>query len=163
MRLSLLALFFAAAACSSTGTSSSETPTFTAAEVRPSIEGTWNGTAVQAGTSKPVKLTLTYAPTAASTKCSNRTLSAGELDLACVDVSTVNLTASLVRETVTTSMSGSLLVTDLKYQNRGDLSLQAGVGTGATSDRLSARLDQGKLTGSLNLADGTSLELTLSR
>ena len=162
MRLSLLALFFVAAGCSSTSSSSSETPTFTAAEVRPSIEGTWNGAAVQAGASKPVKLTLTYAPTAASTKCSNRTL-AGELDLACVDVSTVNLTASLVRETVTTSMSGSLLVTDLKYQNRGDLSLQAGPGAAATSDRLNARLDQGKLTGSLNLADGTSLELTLTR
>lgn len=161
MRLSLLAFFFAVAGCSSTS-SSSETPSFTAAEVRPSIEGTWNGTAVQAGASKPVKLTLTYVPTAASTKCSNRTLD-GELDLSCVDVSTVNLTASLVRETVTTSMTGSLLVTDLKYQSRGDLSLQAGNGAGATSDRLSARLDQGKLTGSLNLADGTSLELTLTR
>ncbi len=162
MRLSLLALCFVAAGCSSSSTSSSETPTFTAAEVRPSIEGTWNGTALQAGASKPVKLTLTYAPTAASTKCSNRTLS-GDLDLACIDVSTVNLTASLVRETVTTSMSGSLLVTDAKYQNRGDLSLQAGADTSAFSDRLNARLDQGKLTGTLNLADGTRLDLTLTR
>ncbi len=159
MRFSLFALLFATAACSSSSSSSTETPTFTAAEVRPSIEGTWNGTVLQGGASKPVKLTLTYAPTAASTKCSNRTLD-GELDLSCIDVSTVNLTASLVRDTVTTSMSGSLLVTDLKYQSRGDLSLQAGAGT---SDRLNARLDQGKLTGNLNLADGSSIELTLTR
>jgi hypothetical protein len=158
--LALAALLLGTPSCSASS-GASEAPTFTAAEVRPSIEGTWNGTFVQGGTPRALKLVLTYVASNVATKCSNRTLG-GALDLACVDVSTVNLTANLTRDATTSAMSGSFLITELKYQNRGDLSLQGAPG-GAATDRFNGRLDQGKVTGTLSLADGSNVDVTLTR
>lgn len=139
-------------ACSSSS-SSGDTPTFTAADVKPTIEGTWKGVLVKGTESAQGTLKLTYAPASTNVKtaCSNRTLSEGS-DLAprCIDVSTLPLAGTLTLESVSTPLSGSMMVMELTYRGRGDVSLQD-----SSNNRVNAQLESGKLTGTATLSSGT--------
>lgn len=156
MRLLLAAALFACAfGCSSTSSgssgSSSAAPTFTAEDVRPTIEGTWKGSFVKGADTTPSTLVLTYTATTAKTQCSNRTLSEADdtLHTTCLDVTNMNLGGTLALQNVSTQLTGTLLITELTYQGRGEVSL-----ADAAENRLSARLENGKLVGTANLATG---------
>jgi len=153
-----LGLVLSTAACSVTATNSEEdAPTFSASDVKPSIEGTWSGTA----NGKPVKVTLTYVAGGVKSQCSNRTLSEpGSVRYTCIDVSTLNLGGDITLDGATTVVNGQLLVMEKTFQNRGELSLQ---GATKTTTRLNAMLRDGKLEGSLALDDGASVDVTLTR
>lgn len=158
MRLSLTVtgLVMLVAGCASSSSSSGETPTFTAADVKPTIEGSWKGPLVKGAVSTDTTLTLAYAAPSSTTvksQCSNRTLQndepEGTLHPTCVDVSNVNLTGVLAIPTSSTNLSGNLMITDTTYKGRGELSLQD-----AANNRVSARLEDGKLIGTATLSTG---------
>ena len=166
MRLTLIVtgLALLAFSCSSSGSSSGETQTFTAAEVKPTIEGAWKGSLVKGADSTATTLTLTYAaPSDATVKslCSNRTLNSdepeGTLQPSCFDVSNVNLKGVLVIPTSSTNVSGTLMITEATYTGRGEVSLQD-----AANNRINARLEDGKLVGTAALVTG-EYSFTLTR
>lgn len=156
--LPLAALSLSVAACSvSTVDPSSEgEPTFTAADVRPGIEGKWTGTV----SGKPFTVTLAYKAAGVEKKCSNRTLAAGSVSIACIDVSSLELEGNLVEGDDTVPVNGQLSIYERTYQNRGELTLQ---GSTKASIRFNAMLADGKLDGSLQREDGTSVEVVLAR
>lgn len=152
-----------ASACSSTSSTSSgssaTTPTFTAEDVRPTIEGTWKGSLVKGADSTPSTLVLTYTAATVKSQCSNRTLSETDdaLHTTCIDLTNMNLGGTLALQNVSTQLTGSLVITELSYQGRGDVFLRD-----AADNRLSARLENGKLVGTANLATG-EYTFTLTR
>lgn len=159
LAVGLLALF-ASSGCSSTSSSSSgATPTFTAEDVKPSIEGTWKGALVKGADSTQSTLVLTYNAASVKSQCSSRTLSEEDDSLhpACIDVTSMNLGGTLALQNVSTQLTGTLLITELTYQNRGDVSL-----SDASNNRLSARLEGGKLVGNAVLTTG-EYTFTLTR
>ncbi len=154
-------LFASTVGCSVTTSPEEGVPTFTADEVRPSIEGTWNGTITEGGSQKPLKLTLKYVKGGVTTQCSNRTLNEpGALRINCVDVSTLNLEGDIALNGQITVVNGSFMIMESKFQNRGEVSLQS---PAKTTTRLDAMLANGKLEGSLTLEEGKSITIALAR
>ena len=159
--LSGLAMFIVGCSSASSSSSGSSAPTFTAEDVRPTIEGTWKGDLVKGADKTPSTLALTYRAPGATVKgqCSNRTLNADDdqLSAQCIDVSNMNLNGTLALQNVSTQVTGTLMVSEATYQGRGDVSL-----ADAANNRINARLENGTLVGTATLVTG-EYTFTLTR